>query len=147
MNYDINELIRIFRSMNKDFMTYLSYCDDGIVKIKSYEKYEYDKQLFGNDIGPEDGPFVFPKKLAQNVIELSEGNPRKLENLLALDQGVLGNDPIIIEVDKNYIVRVPSGRERGANKHWRPGGYTKEGIPEAIVDGIKEGNYRIYPAF
>lgn len=130
-----------------DFNEYFSFFEDGIVKIKSMTNFQLDRILFGNDIGPEDGTFVFPKKLAERVIQVSDGDPRKLEKLLSLEEGALGDMPVIIDVFEDYIVRIPTGKEKGANRHWVPGGYTMEGIPEAVVDSIKEGHYLVYPVF
>lgn len=133
--------------MGFDFDRYLSFFDEGIVKIKSQKSFHMDRMIFGLDIGPQDGTFVFPKKLAKNLIAVCDKDPRKLERLLALEEGILGESPLVIDVLEEYAIRIPTGKELGANKHWRPGGFTEAGIPEAVVDTIKHGHYRIYPAF
>lgn len=147
MRYDIKDLLRIFSEKNFDFNNYYAYFDQGVVKIKSIARFEHDRKNYGNDIGPRDGTFVFPKKLLTKVIEMSENNPRKLEKLLSLEEGILGDKPIIIEAIEDYVVRIPTGQELGANRHWLPGGFTCSGIPEAVVDCIEEGKYRVYPVF
>lgn len=141
------DLVSILDILNIDFKNYLSYFDERIVKIKSQKNFHLDRLYFGNDIGPSNGTFVFPKKLAKKLIHVSDGDPRKLERLLSIEEGALGDAPLLIDVVEDYIVRIPTGTEKGANKHWRPGGYTIEGIPEAVVDCIKDGHYRVMPVF
>ena len=43
---------------------------------------------------------------------------------------------------------MPSGNEPGAWQGlWEPGGFTKGGIPEAVVDQFKPGDYTIGKIF
>lgn len=45
-------------------------------------------------------------------------------------------------------LRMPSGNEPGAWQGlWKPGGFTKGGIPEAVVDQFKPGDYTIGKIF
>lgn len=65
------------------------------------------------------------------------GDHTKIEKTLALDKGALANgDAVVAIVSANNApnARIPSGNERGANNDWKVGGYTKLGIPEAVVD-------------
>lgn len=47
--------------------------------------------------GRDDGAFVFPKDVAEAMFKEADGNPRVLEKLLGLDEGSLGEHPIMIE--------------------------------------------------
>ena len=35
------------------------------------------------------------------------------------------------------------GNERGANQNWLPGGFTSNGIPEAVIDSPTPGQYTV----
>ena len=129
----------------EEIITHLSLFDDGVVKIQSRESFEKAIQLYGSNIGdPVTGTFVIPKSIVNKAVEASDGNPRILENLLGLDPGYLGENPIIIDIKNPKNIRVPSGNEAGAwPKYWIPGGYTSGGIPEAVIDQIQAGEYAI----
>ena len=63
--------------------------DDGVAAfVKSGEFIE----KFGT-FGRPDGAFVFPRHVAEAMIKEADGNPRKLEELLGLDYGSLGDSP------------------------------------------------------
>jgi hypothetical protein len=82
------------------------------------------------------GTFVLPKSYVAQGITDSGGDVRKLEQLLGLDKGYLGDNPVLVEVAKPTGLRMPSGNEPGANLRWTAGGYTSGGVPEAVVDQI-----------
>ena len=92
-------------------------------------------------VGPPGGTFVIPKRVADQVIAKAGGDVSKLEALLSLKPGTLGEHPIRIDIARPYGLRIPSGDEYGANRQWRPGGYTKSGIPEATIDTPQPGEY------
>jgi hypothetical protein len=90
---------------------------------------------------------VLPKSYVAQTINDAGGDVRKLEQLLGLDRGYLGDNPVLVEVAKPARLRMPSGNEPGANLQWRPGGYTSGGVPEAVIDQIPSGAYTIRPVF
>lgn len=95
-------------------------------------------------IGPESGTFVLPLNLARYLIKTTKGNPAKLEKLLGLNSGELGERPVLIVISNQRGLRIPSGQEWGAIKdYWLPGGYTKGGLPEAVIDQVLPGEYTI----
>lgn len=66
----------------------------------------------------------------------------KIESILGLEPGDLGNNPVIVTIKDTSSIRIPSGNELGAwPKYWKPGGYTSGGIKEAVIDPVSEGNY------
>lgn len=87
--------------------------------------------------------FVFPKSEVDNAIAKSGGDPRKLEEILGMDPGYLGNNPHLVEFKNPASVEMPSGNEKNAwDGLWKPGGYTKgdsaKGIApvkEAVIPG------------
>jgi hypothetical protein len=87
--------------------------------------------------------WVIPQKTAQEAINKSKGDPRKIENLLGFDKGYLGNSPVLIDIPKPTGYRIPSGNEFAAyDDFWRPGGYTYPGkLPEAVIDPVLPDNY------
>ncbi|HFI0585978.1 TPA: hypothetical protein ACGO00_000096 [Streptococcus suis] len=95
-------------------------------------------ERFGQ-FGRDDGAFVFPKDVAEAMVREADGNPRVLEKLLGLDEGSLGEHPIMIEPREVSNLRIPSGNEGGSkdNIQWRPGGLTYPGgVPEAVIDPV-----------
>ena len=99
-------------------------------------------------IGDESGVFVLPKSKADELISESGGDIGKLEELLGLPRGHLGESPIRIDVSKPGGLRVPSGNEIGANnQQWIPGGYTSGGVPEAVINRIRPDTYTLKPVF
>ena len=109
--------------------------DDGVA---AFVKDDFFIQKFGN-FGREDGAFVFPKDVAKAMIKEADGNPRKLEALLGLDEGSLGDTPKMVLPQEIHNYRIPDGNEGGSrdNSQWRPGGKTYPGgVPEAVIDPV-----------
>lgn len=129
----------------KEIETHLSMFDDGSVKIQSKEAYENTVKLYGSSIGdPKTGHYVLPKSIVDKAIEASNGDPKVLEKLLGLEPGYLGNNPVLLDINKVENIRVPSGNESGAwQGYWEPGGFTNGGVPEAVIDQIKENQYTV----
>jgi hypothetical protein len=75
----------------------------------------------------------------------SGGNVRTLEQYLGLEPGILGATPMRVDIPVPTGLRMPSGNEKGANSQWIPGGFTKGGIPEAIIASPKPGTYTVRP--
>ena len=98
-------------------------------------------------VGPPGGTFVMPKSLADEMIATAGGNVSKLEELLSLEPGTLGINPVRIDISSPNGLRVPSGNELGANSQWLPGGYTGGGIPEATIDPAQIGTYIVENIF
>ena len=96
-------------------------------------------------VGPLDGTFVMPASVADDLIKQANGDIRILEQLLGLDSGTLGKNPVRIDINHPTGLRMPTGNEAGANDFWLPGGYTSGRIPEAVVDQIQPGQYTIVP--
>jgi filamentous hemagglutinin len=92
--------------------------------------------------------WVFPKSLGDDAAKQANGDPRKLEKLLGIEDGYLGANPIRVDIPNPKNTRIPTGNEFGANNLWRPGGYTYPGkMPEAIIDPVPAGSYTSQPAF
>ncbi len=98
-------------------------------------------------VGPPGGTFVMPKSVADDAISQSGGDVSKLESLLSLEPGDLGQNPMRIDIPSPTGLRMPSGRELGANDQWIPGGFTGGGIPEATIDPAPPGTYSVNPVF
>ena len=133
---------------HQEIETHLNMFKDGVVKVISKEGFNKSVMEFGGNIGPEKGHYVMPKFIYDKAVLASDGNPRVLEELLGLDRGYLGDSPLTINVKHPKNLRIPSGNEPGAWQGlWEPGGFTKGGIPEAVVDQFKPGDYTVGKVF
>ena len=120
--------------------------DDGVAAfVKSGEFIE----KFGT-FGRPDGAFVFPRHVAEAMIKEADGNPRKLEELLGLDYGSLGDSPKMVLPEEVHNYRIPDGNEGGSrdNPQWRPGGKTfPGGVPEAVIDPVPKDKVKLEDVF
>lgn len=92
--------------------------------------------------------WVLPPSVANDAIARAAGDPRKLEELLGLDAGYLGDAPVRVDIPAPVGYRIPSGNEYSANTFWRPGGMTWEGgLPEAVIDPVPPEGYVVTPVF
>ena len=121
--------------------------EEGVAKIISWEQLENAKNRYGGSIGPESGQYATSEEIIEKAIKASDGNPRKLEKLLGLGKGELGENPVVIKPKKVSFLKFPSGNEKGANAYWNPGGYTSGGIPEVVVNQFAPGEYTFKEAF
>ena len=102
-------------------------------------------------IGQRDGTsFVMPKAEADMLIENSGGNRASMENALGLPTGFLdGNELVRVDIPnpRNNNLRIPSGKEAGANELWIPGGKLPDGSSEAVIDAgqLKPKDYNLVP--
>jgi hypothetical protein len=99
-------------------------------------------------IGSLTGTFVLPKQQADMLVQQSGGNIQKLEKLLGLEQGTLGNNPFRIDIENPVGLRMPDGNESGANYFWIIGGRTSGSggfIKEAKID--RTSDYISNPVF
>ncbi|WP_339361724.1 hypothetical protein [Vallitalea maricola] len=133
----VDEIISTEKGLRPDPSTYmpkqyidkhLAKFDDGVTKITW--------QAPNRPVGPPSGTFVMPKSVADDLIAKSGGDVSKLEQLLSLEPGTLGNTPVRVDIDNPTGLRMPSGNEFGANDQWIPGGFTGGGIPEATIDQV-----------
>ena len=93
-------------------------------------------------IGSKNGIFVTAGTDLNLVMAAANGNVREVECLLGLSPGYLGDNPYIVEIVNYSGLRIPSGREPGADADaWIPGGFTFGGIREAVIDMAPEGTY------
>lgn len=93
-------------------------------------------------LGQRDGTtFVGTRGDTDKMLAEAAGDPRKLEQALGLPQGQLEQDKLVrVDFDKKAVddlgIRMPSGREAGANDQWLPGGFLADGKNEAVIDGV-----------
>lgn len=82
-----------------------------------------------------------------NIRKEANGDVSKLEDLLSLEHGTLGDSPVRLDIEEPNGLRMSSGNELGANEQWIPGGATGGGIPEATIDSPLPGEYISTPIF
>jgi hypothetical protein len=121
--------------LTKEYITdHLSNFKGGVTKIKANPP----KDVEGIGLGT----FVMPKSVADEAIAKANGDFRLLEELLALERGSLGSNPVRVDIYNPKNLRIPSGNEVGALfEYWVPGGYTKGGIMEAVIDPVLSEEY------
>lgn len=91
---------------------------------------------------PRAGPFggdklfVSPKSEMDAALLKSGGDPRKLESILSMEPGYLGDSPYLLEFPNPKNLGMATGNEANAWKgFWEPGGFTQGGMKEAVIDG------------
>jgi len=128
--------------------TYLNqkYIDNHLMKFNGGVT-KFSANTPTGSIGAPSGTFVMPKSQADALIQQANGDVSKLEDLLGLNRGDLGTNPIRIDVENPTGLRMPDGNELGANTQWIPGGKTSGGINEATVNQIQSGSYKTKSAF
>ena len=131
-----------FYLSNKEIETHLKLFKDGVVKIVSEESFDKTLREYGGFIGPVEGQFAMPKFVYNKAVKASNRNPRVLEELLGLEKGFLGENPVVIEPKELKFLKFPSGNEPGAYVGlWQPPGFTKGGIPEAVINQLAPDEY------
>jgi hypothetical protein len=118
---------------------HLAHFDGGVTKIKA-------NPPKGTE-GPPGGTFVMSTKDADRMIQEANGDIGKLEELLSLPKGSLGNSPVRVDIPSPKGLRMPSGNELGANSQWVPGGKTGGGIKEATIDPAPPTDYSVKNVF
>ena len=126
--------------LSKDYINqHLSMFDDGVTRIQWSAP--------DRPVGPPQGTFAMPKATADEMISKANGDVRKLEELLGLNKGDLGDAPVRVDIPEPTGVRMPTGNEPGANEFWIPGGYTSGGTPEVVIDQVPLDKIIVNPIF
>lgn len=111
-----------------------SFKESGAVKIMPNEP--------TGTIGGKGGTFAVSGDELNEIIQYADGDVSKIETILGLDQGYLGENPVVVTIEDTSSIRIPSGNELGAwPEYWEPGGYTSGGVKEAVVSPAAEGTY------
>jgi RHS repeat-associated protein len=104
-------------------------------------KLQYQRFVEGNAlVGDPSGQFIATKARMDRVLTEAGGDLFKVEKALGFDPGHFSKGQGLVRIDvppeslRNF--RTPSGLERGANQHFRYGGYTSGGVAEAVVDPV-----------
>ena len=107
-----------------------------VMSRESYLKFVEPSETIGRD----DGCFVMPKIVCDDIAIVAKGNAAVFELALSFDAGYFSEHGGMVRVDvlevRDLNLRIPSGNEDGSNSDWLPGGYTKGGVPEAVCDKI-----------
>jgi RHS repeat-associated protein len=91
-------------------------------------------------LGRPDGLFVTTPAAADAIEARAAGSRSRFKELLGIP-ATQWNEPIYrldIPAADQRSLRMATGAESGANKHFIPGGYTSGGIPEAVIDPVPE---------
>lgn len=89
-------------------------------------------------IGDSSGQFITTRASMDRIIANSAGDLDTIGTALGFDSGHFAKGGGLVRIDVQnpllHNIRMPSGLERGANSHFRWGGYTDHGSPEAVID-------------
>ena len=100
--------------------------------------------IYGGTVGHSSGTFVTSGEALKKAIQESGGDVKKMKEILGLGDGDLGNNPTIISFNSPSNLRMPSGNELGATqKKFIPGGFTSGNQPEAVIDSVQKGDYKV----
>jgi hypothetical protein len=106
----------------------------------------YDKVIDGKKmIGyPDNTMYITKKGYMDKLFSEANGDISVLEKRLGFDSGHFAKNGGLVRVDiKNPLLhnaRMPSGLEMGANNHFKWGGYTSGGAPEAVINQVPNTN-------
>jgi RHS repeat-associated protein len=95
-------------------------------------------------LGRPDGLFVTTREAADKIETAAAGDRGELKRLLGIPASDW-NEPIHrvdIDAADQKGLRMPSGFETGANEHFRWGGYTSGGTPEAVIAPVPKGKVK-----
>lgn len=125
---------------------YLSkdYIDNHLSKFEESGCYKIISDKRGEPTGTigAEGVFVLNGSDIEKMIQDADGDPRKLEQALAMKPGYLGNNPYIIRCDEPHNLRMATGNEPNAwQDEWCPCGVTRDGTDEAVIDPMEKGEY------
>lgn len=131
---------------------YLSndYIDNHLSKFDETGCYKIISDKRGEPSGTigEEGVFVLNGEDVDKMIDEANGDPRKLEEALAMKTGYLGDNPYIIRCDEPHNLRMATGNEPNAwQDEWCPCGVTRDGTNEAVIDPMEKGDYSFKHVF
>lgn len=131
---------------------YLSndYIDNHLSKFDETGCYKIISDKRGEPSGTigEESVFVLNGEDVDKMIDEANGDPRKLEEALAMKTGYLGDNPYIIRCDKPHNLRMATGNEPNAwQDEWCLCGVTRDGTNEAVIDQMEKGDYSFKHVF
>jgi RHS repeat-associated protein len=104
---------------------------------KVYDKVIDGKRMIGY---PDNTMYITKKGYMDKLFSEANGDIAVLEKRLGFDPGHFAKNGGLVRVDiKNPLLhnaRMPSGLEMGANNHFKWGGYTSGGAPEAVINQV-----------
>jgi len=149
--YAIKEVEGMAKNLRPDPSSYLpqSYIDVHLSKFETGAAYFAPKwalDTFGRDpVGRADGQFVMSKVQLDELLLSSNGDMTKIEKELGIPAGAWqGQEMVIISIPEpaQHNIRVPTGKESGANELWKPAGKLPTGHDEATIDAISLSSYQ-----
>jgi hypothetical protein len=147
----IKEVQAMEKRIRPDPNTYLpqSYVDAQEGKFAggaSYFAPKWALDEYGRDyVGRSDGQFVMTKSQLDDILVRTNGDMALIEKELGIPAGQWQKDEmLVIEIanPKAHNLRMPTGREDGANELWLAGGKLPTGHDEAVTDAIPKGSYK-----
>jgi RHS repeat-associated protein len=108
-----------------------------VMTKQQYRMYVKGKKF----IGDPSGQFITSKSAMEKIFKAAKGDISFIEKALGFEKGYFFKGGGLVRIDvKNPLLhnaKFASGLERGANKFFRWGGYTSGGLPECIIEPVK----------
>lgn len=135
------DILAMPKASRPDAAEYLepAYVSDHLAQFdKGASRFMTKANLDKYGIGQRDGTsFIVPKHEADQLLARTNGDKRALEKALGLPDNALETSTLVridIPAPRDLNLRIPSGREAGANEFWIPGGKLPDGSSEAVID-------------
>lgn len=99
---------------------------------------------YGSKLGRADGVYVISTKRMEELMATTKGDMALIEKELAIPEGDWQSRVMCrvdVKLPKDFDLRMPSGNEEGANEFFKPGGFTANGVPEAVINPIPAAKY------
>jgi hypothetical protein len=107
-----------------------------LVPLTTYNRFIKGAPL----IGRADGIYITTFEAMDALLTETHGSLNTINARLAAKW----NEPLIrIDIPNPLLfnIRMPSGLEEGANEYYIPGGYTRGGMIEAVIDQVPHGAF------
>jgi len=129
--------------------TYLepSYMQSHLAKFNNGASYLVPKSSLDNygrnPVGRLDGQFVMTKMEMDNLLNEADGNLSIIKEELGIPNKYWNEEIVRIDImiPNSLNPRIPTGKEKGANELWLPGGLLPNGYSEIVLDAIPSGSF------
>ncbi len=98
-------------------------------------------------VGRADGLYVTTRSAMDELLAVSRGDHAAVKARLGIEPDAWNERLWRVDVANPLLhnARLPSGMESGANKLFIWGGYTRGGMPEAVLDPVPAGEFVAHP--
>ena len=134
---------------NADMLYSREYINNHIEKFREGGSYLISRDIYeawvedsimNPKLGRPNELFITTASEIDKALILSDGDLAVLEKVLGFDNGTFSKHGGVVRIDisnpLDYEIRLPSGNEYGANRHFVSGGKTDGGTLEAVINNV-----------